>query len=245
MPTLPTNEDVHKAREQASQAIGGAVEQARTPLLAALGAGDLAAHAVADTVNKVREQLNERAEAARASANDLPGDLDELRDRIDPSELRRRVDAYTRSAVQLYGYLADRGEETLDRLQTQDQVQRAWSQVGTAGDRVEDAVGEVRDKADDVLGKVTRSSRSTGEKAAEATERVAEDTAESVREAGTDAAESVREAAEDTAQVVEDTGDTAAANTRSTARKTANRASAAKSTNGKQLKSGDRKNTQN
>ncbi|PKW13063.1 hypothetical protein [Saccharopolyspora spinosa] len=153
MPAFPKTEDVTKVREQAAQALGEAVEQARTPLLAALGAGDLAAHALLEAVNKVRSQLNDRAEAAR---QELPGDLGELRDKLDPAELRKRVDAYSQTAKQLYEYLAERGEETLHRLQDQPQVKKVWDQVGTAQGKVEETVDEVRDLADDVLGKVSR-----------------------------------------------------------------------------------------
>jgi heparin binding hemagglutinin HbhA len=153
MPAFPKTEDVTKVREQATHALGEAVEQARTPLLAALGAGDLAAQALVEAVNKVRTQLNERAEAAR---QDLPNDLGELREKFDPAELRKRVDAYSQTAKQLYDYLAERGEETLHRLQDQPRVKKVWDQVGTAQDRVEETVDEVRDLADDVLGKVSR-----------------------------------------------------------------------------------------
>ncbi|RKT84893.1 heparin binding hemagglutinin HbhA [Saccharopolyspora antimicrobica] len=153
MPGFPKTEDVNKVREQAEKAFGDAVEQARTPLLAALGAGDLAAQALLEAVNKVRSQLNERAEAAR---QELPSDLDELRGKLDPAELRKRVDAYSQTAKQLYDFLAERGEETLHRLQDQPQVKKVWSQVGSAQDKVEETVDEVRDLADDVLGKVSR-----------------------------------------------------------------------------------------
>ncbi|MBA8827188.1 heparin binding hemagglutinin HbhA [Saccharopolyspora lacisalsi] len=192
-------------RQQSDQESAGTAEQVRTPLLAALGAGDIAAHAVADTVHKVRVQLNESAESARAGVNDLPKDFNELRDKLDPAELRKFVDSYTQSAVQFYGYLAERGEGTLGKLQSQPQVQRAQ-------ERFEEAVGDARGIADDVLGKVTTSARSFGEKAAHTTEETAEETAEAVRE----------------------TGSQAASATRSTARKTANRTAAAKSNGGKQ-----------
>ncbi|MDA3627464.1 hypothetical protein OU415_18625 [Saccharopolyspora sp. WRP15-2] len=176
MPGFPKTEDVNKVREQAEKTFGDAVEQARTPLLAALGAGDLAAQALLDAVSKVRSQLNERAEAAR---QELPNDLNELRGKLDPAELRKRVDAYSQTAKQLYDYLAERGEEALGRLQDQPQVKKAWSQVGTAQDKVEETVGEVRDLADDVLGKVSRPFGKTDETAAEAPKDGAEKTADS------------------------------------------------------------------
>lgn len=140
--TLPTSEDVNKAREQATQAFGEAVEQARTPLLAVLGATDLAAHALMETLNKAREQ----AESARAEfAND-------------PTELRKRLDSYAQSAVQIYDYLADRGEETLERLRTQ-------PVVSSVEEDVEAVVDDVQDLGSDVLGKASQpKSESAGTK---------------------------------------------------------------------------------
>ena len=196
MPTLPKADDVQKIREQATHALEGAVGQARQPLLAALGAGDLAAQAVKDTLVRIRTELDKRAESARA---DLPSDLNELREQLEPGELRKRLDAYTQSAVKLYDYLAERGEGALERIQSQPQVQRARTQAEAAQEKV----GEV---ADDVLGKVTRATRSYGEKAAEQTEEVAEEVAEAVQEAG----------------------DKAATATRSTSRKAANKTASAK-----------------
>lgn len=203
-------------REQAAEALSGAAEQARTPLLAALGAGDLAARTVLDAVHKVRTEINERTESARSGTGDLPGDLNELRERLDPAELRKQVDQCAKSAVELYGYLADRGQDALGRLQAQPPVDRARSQAGTAQGRAAEAVGEVRDLADDVLGKVSRSTRSFGEKAARATE-----------DAAGEAARAVQDAADEAADTVRDAGTRTASETRSTARKAANRTESA------------------
>ncbi|MFR9730348.1 hypothetical protein ACL03H_14060 [Saccharopolyspora sp. MS10] len=200
---MPTSEN--STENQSGPALNEAAEQARTPLLAALGAGDLAAQTIADTLAKLRTRLNDSA----SGVSELPHDLKE---RFDPAELRKRVDAYTQSAVQLYGYLAERGETTFERLQSQPQVQQAWSQLDSA-------VGDARGLADDVLGKVTRTTRSWGEKAAETTQH-----------ASTAAAGKVRETAADVADTVEQAGGEAATATRSTSRKAANRTAAAKST---------------
>lgn len=208
---MPSNDDVTTVREQADEALFGAVEQARTPLLAALGAGDLAAQTVLDTLNKVRIQLNEQAEAAWDGVSELPKDLGELREQLDPAQLRTRIEGYTASAAQFYGYLSDRGEGAWGRLRSQPQVQRAWSQFETAQE-------DVRDLADDVLGTAARTTRSVGEKTAQSTTQEAAETAETVQEAADSAAETVREA-----------GTKAAAQTRSNARKAANTAESAKS----------------
>jgi heparin binding hemagglutinin HbhA len=185
MPNLPTPEELRKAGEQAAAA-------ARTPLLAALGAGDLAAKAVVEALNKARSAVNERAETAKSAVDELPGELNGLRDRLDPAELRKLVDAYTQSAVQLYSYLAEQGEQTLEKLRAQPQVRKAFEQV-------EEAAGDAREIADDVLGKVTRRTRSVGEKVADATDDASEKIAEKIEEAGGDVAHEVRNTTRKTA----------------------------------------------
>ena len=177
MPTLPTTEDVRKAGEQAAAAFAAILEQAKTPLLAALGAGDLAGKALTDALTKARTEVNERAEAARTAVDDLPG----LREKLDPSELRKLLDTYTTAAASLYTYLAEHGEETLEKLREQPQVKIVLDQVG-----------DLQNRADDVLGNIARRTRSAGEKAAEATEEAAEDLAEAVVEAGGDVAAETR-----------------------------------------------------
>ncbi|GGP56738.1 hypothetical protein [Saccharothrix coeruleofusca] len=174
MPNLPTTEELRKAGEQVAAA-------ARTPLLAALGAGDLAAKAVIDALAKAKE----RAEAARTAGRDLPTELKDLKEKFDPAELRKIVDAYTQSALNLYQYLAQHGEQALEKIKTQPQVQEALRQVDTATD-------EVRDAADDVLGKVTRRTREVGEKVADQVDDATEKLAVKVEEVGGDVAQEVR-----------------------------------------------------
>ena len=102
---MPATTDKKTNTNDRNQFFGEAAELARTPLLAAIGAGDLAARAVVESLTKLREQVNERTEAART---DLPRDFGQLRERLDPAELRKRVDSYAESARQLIDYLAGR-----------------------------------------------------------------------------------------------------------------------------------------
>ncbi|GAA3889870.1 membrane protein [Saccharothrix violaceirubra] len=176
MSKLPNAEELRKAGEQVAAA-------ARTPLLAALGAGDLAAKAVIDALGKARE----RVESTQAT---------DLRDKFDPAELRKVVDAYTQSAVNLFQFLAEQGEQTLEKLKNRPELQKAISQVeevvGTVQKRTEEAASEARDLADDVLGKVTRRTREAGEKVADDVDTVSERVAEAVVDAGGEVAEEVR-----------------------------------------------------
>jgi heparin binding hemagglutinin HbhA len=178
-----------KSDRKPGDVVNVALERARVPLLALVGAGDIAAKSVVDTVQRVRKQVNERAEAARSTVDDLPGEISGLRSRLDPTELRKVVDSYTASALQYYQHLAQHGEETIDRLRSQPQVKRALEQA-------EVAAGEARELADDVLGRVTRRTRSAGEKAARTTERASDKAAEKVAAAGHEAASTTRSTAQ-------------------------------------------------
>ncbi|MCT2585711.1 hypothetical protein [Actinophytocola gossypii] len=189
MVALPKSEDVRKASEQA-------VEVLRTPLLAALGAGDLATQAVRDAVGKTRTRVNDSAGAARGAVDELPRDLAGVRDRLDPAELRKLVDEYTDAAQKLYQKLADQGEDALDKLKAQPQVRRALDQleeaIATLQERVGDVAGDARELADEVLAKVTRQTRSVGEKTARDAQKVAAEAAETIEELGDDVAHEVR-----------------------------------------------------
>lgn len=223
MVAMPKTKDVRKAGEQA-------VEALRTPLLAALGAGDLATQAVRDAVNKTRTRVNEGADAAKGAVDELPRDIAGVREKLDPAELRKLVDEYTEAAQKLYQKLADQGEGTLTKLRTQPQVRRALDQleeaIATLQERVSGVVGaaagDARELADEVLAKVTRRTRSVGEKTARAASKAGADAAEAVEELGDEVAHEVRSASRKAANRTaprKATTRTAAA-TRTTTRKT-------------------------
>jgi heparin binding hemagglutinin HbhA len=225
---MATNANAKKTRDQVADRFGDVVDQVRTPLLAAVGAGDLATQAAVDLLNKARAQV-ERGSNAKPSTpvdvEELRSKLDsaefnklvdphELRKLVDPQELRDLVDAYSKAATDLYKYLAVHGESAVDKLREQPQVRKALDQleeaVSTAQDRLGDAAGDARGLADEVFSRVTFRTRSAGEKAANTTKKVAAETASAITDAADDAAEAVTEA-----------GDQVATETRSAARKTA------------------------
>jgi heparin binding hemagglutinin HbhA len=198
MAALPTTEDIRKAREQAVAVLSTAADSVRTPLLAALGAGDLATQAVIDAVNKARTKVGEGTHSAKETVDTLPRDLAGLRDRVDPAELRKLVDEYTVAAQKLYQKLADQGEDALTKLKADPRVGKAMDQVeeaiATLQERVGDVAGDARELTEEVLAKVTRRARTVGEKTAAKVEQVAEDTALAVEEAGGELASDVRNA---------------------------------------------------
>lgn len=242
--SLPTSADVRKAREQAAKAVNTRFDLVRTPLLAWLGAGDLAVNKVNDAVVKARASATERGEAARLRADKLQNQLGELpsdlRDRFDAErgkltgdELRKRVDEVTARARKTYTDLAGRGEETLERLRREPRVARFITVVEDASvrfdKRVERVVDDVHDAGEEVLGRVTRQTRSVGERTARSTQELAAEASEKVAEAGSDVAEAVQE-----------TGDEAAHATRSTTRKAANRTAPRKQPTARRATNGSR-----
>ncbi|WP_034238495.1 membrane protein, partial [Saccharomonospora iraqiensis] len=140
------------------KAVHTAREQVRTSLLAALGAGNLAGEAVADAVSKARERVTESSESARRNIEELPGELEQLRDRLDPAELRKLLDEYTDSALRLYRRLAESGEQTWDRLSEQPQVRQAVEQLEealhSAQERMDDVTSDTRERVDEMVSRL-------------------------------------------------------------------------------------------
>lgn len=155
-----------------------AIEQLRTPLLAALGAGNLAGQAVADAVGKARERVVEGSETARKNLEELPTEVTTLREKLDPVELRKLVDEYTEAALKLYNKLAETGEQAWDKLLTEPRVKNVVEQVeealATAQGRVGEVSVEAREKVEEVLGLVAKRTRTGGVKVAETADEVAD-----------------------------------------------------------------------
>jgi heparin binding hemagglutinin HbhA len=169
--TSTRTEDVRKA-------VNTAVEQLRTPLLAALGAGNLATQAVSDAVSKAKERVSESSEAARKNIEELPSEVTTLREKLDPVELRKVIDDYTEAALKLYNKLAESGEQAWDKFRAEPRVKTVLEQVEDVLQSTQGRVGEVsteaRGKVEEVLGMVAKRTRTGGEKVAEASAEVAD-----------------------------------------------------------------------
>ncbi|MFJ8811810.1 hypothetical protein [Amycolatopsis thermoflava] len=163
-----------------------AIEQLRTPLLAALGAGNLAGQAVVDAVGKARERVVEGSEVARKNIEELPTEVTTLREKLDPAELRKLIDEYTEAALKLYNKLAETGEQAWDKFLAEPRVKSVVEQVEEALNTAQERVGEVsteaREKVEDVLGLVAKRTRAGGEKVAEAADDVADKIEDEVKE---------------------------------------------------------------
>jgi hypothetical protein len=106
------------------------VDDLKAPLLAAVGAADLALERVNEIVATLRERAGEarsdaeaRVEESRARLTqlqeELPSQFGELRDRLTSDELRKVAESYAEAAQTRYNNLVERGEAALERLRSQ------------------------------------------------------------------------------------------------------------------------------
>jgi heparin binding hemagglutinin HbhA len=220
---LPTTADVRKARHDAAKTAAERAEVARTPLLAVLGAGDLAVSAVSKAVAEART----RAAAARTRAEDVQHRVAELPQHLNGEELRKAVAELREQAGQAYAGFAQQGEKTWGRIRQQPQVKQAIATVESYTEKldaqVDGWVDDVHDAAEKALTVVTRQTRSTGERVAQATQRASGQAAVKVTEASAEASKTVADTGAEVAAEIAEAGAEAAHETRSTTRKAANR----------------------
>lgn len=146
------------------------IEDLRAPLLAALGAADLALATVNDLIAGLRERAEEtrvetrsRVEERRARLTrlqeDLPEQFTELRDKFTTDELRKAAEGYLEAATSRYNELVERGEAALQRLRSQTAFEDASA-------RAEGYVDQAVELTQEALGTVASQTRAVGERAA-------------------------------------------------------------------------------
>lgn len=146
------------------------IEDLKAPLLAAVGAADLALATVNEIVATLRERAGDarsdaeaRVEEARANLNklseELPSQVGEIRERLNADELRKAAENYADNATTTYNRLVERGEEALTRLRSQPAIEDAAS-------RVESVTDQAVELTQDALGTVATQTRAVGERAA-------------------------------------------------------------------------------
>ncbi|SNT39097.1 heparin-binding hemagglutinin [Rhodococcoides kyotonense] len=201
------------------------LDNVKTPLFAAVGAGDAVVQAVADVVAQVRSraevrgtEVTDRVDTARARIADfsedvtegveslrerltnlpaeLPDEIAELRERFTPEELRKVAEAYLKVASDLYTSLAERGEETVERIRRTPAVEEGLGRANAAAN-------DVVDLTEQALGTVASQTRAVGERAAAlagiASDKVretADDLADELDEAGDNAKEAATDASQ-------------------------------------------------
>ena len=146
------------------------VDDLKAPLLAAVGAADLALERVNEIVATLRDRAGEartdaeaRVEESRARLTklqeDLPTQFGDLRDRLSSEELRKFAESYAETAQTTYNKLIERGEVALERLRNQPALEEA------AG-RVESYTDQAVELTQEALGNVASQTRAVGERAA-------------------------------------------------------------------------------
>ena len=146
------------------------IEDLKAPLLAALGAADLALATVNDLLGELRERAEEtrtdtrsRVEESRARLTklqeDLPEQLRDLRERFTADELRSAAEGYVEAATSRYNELVERGEAALERLRSQ-------SGLDEVSGRAEGYVDQAVELTQEALGTVASQTRAVGERAA-------------------------------------------------------------------------------
>ena len=146
------------------------VEDLKAPLLAAVGAADLAL----ERVNEIIAALRDRVEDARTDATDrveetrgriaklqedLPDRAQEIRGRLSGDELRKAAEGYREQATDLYNDLIARGEAVLERLRSQPGFEERRAQA-------EKRFSEAAELTQEALGNVATQTRAVGERAA-------------------------------------------------------------------------------
>jgi heparin binding hemagglutinin HbhA len=146
------------------------VDDLKAPLLAAVGAADLALERVNEIVATLRERAGEartdtqsRVEGSRARLTklqeDLPTQFGELRDRLTSEELRKVAESYAEAAQIRYNKLVERGEIALERIRNTPALEEGRERV----ERYSDQAVELTQEA---LGNVASQTRAVGERAA-------------------------------------------------------------------------------
>jgi heparin binding hemagglutinin HbhA len=146
------------------------VDDLKAPLLAAVGAADLALERVNEIVATLRDRAGEartdaetRVEESRARLTklqeDLPSQFGELRDRLTSDELRKVAESYADAAQTRYNNLVERGEAALERL-------RSTNALGEGRERVERYSDQAVELTQEALGNVASQTRAVGERAA-------------------------------------------------------------------------------
>jgi heparin binding hemagglutinin HbhA len=162
--------DNNMATKKPAKTAQPSADDLKAPLLAAVGAADLALERVNEIVATLREQAGEARATASARAQerrdrltklqeDLPSQFGELRERLSSEELRKFAETYADAAQTTYNKLVERGEAAIERLRTAPALEEGRERV----ERYSDQAVELTQEA---LGNVASQTRAVGERAA-------------------------------------------------------------------------------
>ena len=108
---------------------------------------------------QAQERIAEARERLQALPEEFPADIEGLREKFTPEELRKVAEAYIEVATDIYNSLAERGEDAVERLRSQPLVEENLS-------RVEKAYADAQQLTEEALGTVSSRTRAVGERAA-------------------------------------------------------------------------------
>lgn len=142
------------------------VDDLKAPLLAAVGAADLALERVNEIVATLRERAGEartdaeaRVEETRARVTklqeELPTQFGDLREKLNSDELRKFAETYADAAQTSYNKLVERGEAALERIRNTPALEEGRERVES-----------YRELTEEALGNVASQTRAVGERAA-------------------------------------------------------------------------------
>ena len=138
------------------------VDDLKAPLLAAVGAADLALERVNEIVATLRERAGEArtdVEETRARVTklqeELPSQFGDLREKLNSDEFRKFAETYADAAQTSYNKLVERGEAALERLRNTPALEEGRERVES-----------YRELTEDALGNVASQTRAVGERAA-------------------------------------------------------------------------------
>ena len=167
---LSERNDNNMATKKPAKTAQPTADDLKAPLLAAVGAADLAL----ERVNEIVATLRERAGDARSDAetrvgesrarikglqDELPSQFGDLREKLTSDELRKFAEGYAEAAQTTYTKLIERGEAAIERLRTQPALEEAAS-------RVEEYTDQAVELTQEALGNVASQTRAVGERAA-------------------------------------------------------------------------------
>ncbi|MGY4654148.1 heparin binding hemagglutinin HbhA [Mycobacterium sp. URHB0021] len=142
------------------------VDDLKAPLLAAVGAADLALERVNEIVATLRERAGDartdaeaRVGETRARVNklqeELPSQFGDLREKLNSDELRKFAETYAETAQSTYNKLIERGEAALERIRNTPALEEGRERVES-----------YRELTEEALGNVATQTRAVGERAA-------------------------------------------------------------------------------
>src|SRR6187549_672954 len=137
------------------------VDDLKAPLLAAVGAADLALERVNEIVATLRERAGEARSDAEARVEESRARLTKLQEDLPTQfgDLRKFAETYADAAQTTYNNLVERGEAALERIRNTPALEEGRGRV----ERYSDQAVELTQEA---LGNVATQTRAVGERAA-------------------------------------------------------------------------------